>query len=73
MYKVKSKKIFSHSRFFFFLKSRELKGGLDHRDGIPNHGLAALLLKLNTCLQSYNHPLQPEEVEGAQAECQLYN
>ena len=52
------------------IRSRELKGGMDHRHEISNHGLAGLVLKLNTCLLSYNHLLQPEEVEGAQAERQ---
>ena len=67
MYKAKERKIFPTPKKF---KSRELKGGLDHRHEISNHGLAGLVLKLNPCLLSYNHLLQPEEVEGAQAERQ---
>ena len=66
MYKAKRKKKFRPLLKKF--KSRELKGGLDHRHEISNHGLAVLFLKLNTCLLSYNRLLHPEEVEGAQAE-----
>ena len=54
-------KIFNHN---------ELKDGLNHRYEIPNHGLSVLFLKLNTCLQFYNHLSQPEGVEGVQAGCQ---
>ena len=67
MYKAKERIISPTPKKF---KSRELKGGLDHRHEISNHGLALLFLKLNTCLQSYSHLLQPKEVKGAQAECQ---
>ena len=52
---------------------RELAGGLDYRHETSNHGLALLFFKLNTCLLSYIHPFQHEEVEGAQAECQSSN
>ena len=52
---------------------RELRGGLDYRHEISNHGLAMLFLKLNTCLLSYSHPSQPKQVEGTQAECQSQN
>ena len=52
------------------LQSNKLRGGLDYRHEISNHGLAVLFLKFNTCLLSYSHPFKPEEVEGAQAECQ---
>ena len=44
-------------------KSRELRGGLDHRHELSNHGLAVLFLRLNTCLLSYIHPFQLEEIE----------
>ena len=67
MYKAKERKICPLLKIF---KSRELRGGLDYKHEISNHGLAVLFLKLNTCLLSYNHPSQPEDVEGAQAECQ---
>ena len=52
------------------LQPNKLRGGLDYRHKISNHGLAGLFLQLNTCLQSYIHPFQPEEVEVDQAECQ---
>ena len=38
------------------LQSNKLRGGLDYRHKISNHGLAGLFLQLNTCLQSYIHP-----------------
>jgi len=53
------------------LQSNELRDGMDYRHEISNHGLAMLFLQLNTCLLSYIHPFQPEEVEGDQAECQF--
>ena len=71
MYKAKRKKkycpllkIFNHG---------ELRGGMNNRNELFNHDLAVLFLKRNTCLLFYNHLLQPEEVEGSQAKCQLYN
>ena len=42
------------------------------RQKIPIHGLTVLFLKPESCLLIYNHPYQPEEIEGDQAECQLY-
>ena len=71
MYKAKKKK--NYCPLLKIFNHGELKGGLNNRNELFNHDLAALFLKLNTCLQFYNHPLQLEEVEGAQAECQLYN
>ena len=69
MYKAKEKKkIFPLLNIF---NLRELEGGLDYRHETSNHGLALLFLQLNTCLLSYIHPFQPEEVEGDQAECQF--
>ena len=62
--KQKKEKNFPLLKKYFF-KSRELKGGLENRHGISNHGLAGIVFKLNTCLLSYNHLLQPKEVEGA--------
>ena len=50
------------------LQSNKLRGGLDYRHKISNHGLALLFLQLNPCLLSYIHPFQPEGVEGAQAD-----
>ena len=75
MYKAKERKILPTPEkiIFFFFKSRELKGGMENRHGIYNHGLAMLFLKLNTCSQFHNHLLQPEEFEGAQAKCQSYD
>ena len=67
LHSKKKEKFFPLLKIF---KSRELKGGLDHRHEISNHGLAMLFLRLKTCLLSYSHPFQPEEVEGAQDECQ---
>ena len=69
MYKAKKRKekycpllkIFNHG---------ELRGGMNYKHELFNHDLAVLFLKLNTCLLSYNHLLQPEEDEGAQAKCQ---
>ena len=37
------------------LQSNELRGGLDYRHEISNHGLAVIFLQLNTCLLSYSH------------------
>ena len=62
MYKAKEKKKICSLLNIFNL--RDLKGGLDYRYETSNHGLALLILKLNTCLLSYIHPSQPEEVEG---------
>ena len=50
------------------LQSNKLRGGLDYRHKISNHGLARLFFQLNTCLQSYIHLHHPEEVEEAQAD-----
>ena len=66
--KQKERKIIAHSWKSF--NHGELRGGMNNRDELFNHDLAVLFLKLNTCLLSYNRLLQPEEVEGAQAEYQ---
>ena len=50
------------------LQSNKLRGGLDYRHKISNHGLAGLFLQLNTCLQSYIHLHHPQEIEEAQAD-----
>ena len=71
MYKAKEKKNYCPPLKIF--NYEQLKDGLNNRNELFNHDIAMLFLKLNTCLLFYNHLLQPEEVEGAQAECQLYN
>ena len=71
MYKAKENK--NYCPLLKIFNHGELRGGLNNRNELFNHDIAVLFLKLNTCLLFYNHFLQPEEVEGAQAECQSWD
>ena len=68
MYNAKEKKDCPLLKIF---NPRESRGGLDCRHEISNHGLDVLFSKSKPCPLVYSHLYQPEEVKGAQAECQF--
>ena len=68
MYKEKGKK--NYCPLLKIFNHGELRGGLNNMNELLNHDLAVFFLKPNTCLLFYNHLLQLEEVEAAQAERQ---
>ena len=67
MYKAKEKKMCARPKNSSVQRVKRLGCSAGQK---PIHGLSVPFLRLKPCLLVYSDLYQPEEVEGAQADCQ---